>query len=184
LLARWVFVMLAFLLLTAFLLIPSAAANLSQSASQTAQSQDQSPPAAQTSPGKPPTAKTAPAKVWTNDDLPTTTEPATRSNGQTKSSKPAPAGSPDSSYTAGVKKQLDKLQEQLADTDKQLAGLKSFRNGENVSSAGVDIHQGINRMPVDQQIASLEAKKKKLQGKIDDLLDEARKKGIESGQLR
>jgi predicted HicB family RNase H-like nuclease len=171
-------------LLTAFLLIPAAAANLSQSAGQTAQSQDQSPPAPQTSPAKPPASKNTAAKVWTNDDLPTTTEPSPRSNGQKKGSKQDTTAGQDSTYTASVKKQLDKLQEQLADTDKQLSGLKNFRNGENVSTAGVDIHQGINRTPVDQQIASLEAKKKQLQGKIDDLLDEARKKGVEPGQLR
>jgi hypothetical protein len=158
-------------------MIPAVAANLSQSAGQNAQTQEQ-PPVAQTPAAKSPAAKTAPAKVWTNDDLPTTTEPAARSKGLTKSSKPAPVGSPNSSYTVDVKKQLDKLQEQLADTDKQLSGLKSFRNGENVSTAGVDIHQGINRTPVDQQIASLETKKKQLQDKIDDLLDEARKNGV------
>jgi hypothetical protein len=175
---------LASLFLASFLLIPAAAANLSQSAGETAQSQDQSAPAPQTSLAKTPASKNTAAKVWTNDDLPTTTEPAARSNGQKKGSKQDTTTGQDSSYTANVKKQLDKLQEQLADTDKQLSGLKSFRNGENVSTAGVDIHQGINRMPVDQQIASLEAKKKKLQVKIDDLLDEARKKGVEPGQLR
>lgn len=176
--------MLASLFLTSFLLIPAAAANLFQSAGQTAQSQDQSAPAPQTPPAKTPASKNTAAKVWTNDDLPTTTEPSPRSNGQKKGSKQNTTPGQDSSYTASVKKQLDTLQEQLADTDKQLSGLKSFRNGENVSTAGVDIHQGINRMPVDQQIATLEAKKKKLQVKIDDLLDEARKKGVEPGQLR
>jgi hypothetical protein len=151
--------------------------------SQNPQAQE-TPPASPSAPAKPAATKpNPPAKVWTNDDLPTAMEPAPRSTGQKKASKPSTAGAPDSAYTANVKKQLEKLQDQLADTEKQLAGLKNFQNGESVSSAGVDLHQGINRTPVDQQIVSLEAKKKQLQGKIDDLLDEARKKGVDSGQL-
>jgi hypothetical protein len=151
---------------------------------QNPQAQETPPPPSTSAPAKPAPAKTnPPAKVWTNDDIPTTTEPAPRSNAQKKVSKPSTPGASDSAYTANAKKQLEKLQDQLADTEKQLAGLKSFQNGESVSSAGVDLHQGINRTPVDQQIVSLETKKKQLQGKIDDLLDEARKKGVDSGQL-
>jgi hypothetical protein len=177
--------MTASFVLTALLFVTSSTLYLAQQASQNSQAQETSPAAPPTAAAKPAASKnTVPVKVWTNDDLPTTTEPASPSNGQKKGSKQASAGSQDSSYTAGVKKQLDKLQDQLANTEKQLAGLKSFRSGENVSTAGVDVHQGINRTPVDQQIASLEMKKKQLQSKIDDLLDEARKKGVEPGQLR
>ena len=164
--------MLASLVFTTLLLVTSSTLGQPQGTSQNPQTQDTSPAAPQPPPGKP--AATKPAvrvKVWTNDDLPTTTENASRSNGQKKGSKPDSAGGPNSSYTAGVKKQLDKLQDQLADTEKQLAGLKSFQNGESGGSSGVDLHQGINRTPVNQQIASLETKKKQLEDKIDDLLD-------------
>jgi peptidoglycan hydrolase CwlO-like protein len=37
---------------------------------------------------------------------------------------------------------------------------------------------------VDQQITNLQEKKKQLQGKIDALLDEARKKDVQPGDLR
>jgi hypothetical protein len=37
---------------------------------------------------------------------------------------------------------------------------------------------------VDQQITSLQDKKKQMEAKIDALLDEARKKGVEPGDLR
>jgi hypothetical protein len=39
-------------------------------------------------------------------------------------------------------------------------------------------------VPVNQQITSLTDKKKQLEGKIDALLDEARKKGVQPGDLR
>ena len=53
-----------------------------------------------------------------------------------------------------------------------------------MTKGSTEIPTGYVRVPVNQQIPALEEKKKKLQGQIDDLLDEARKKGIEPGQLR
>ncbi|MGB9516145.1 MAG: hypothetical protein WBQ61_02925 [Candidatus Acidiferrum sp.] len=44
--------------------------------------------------------------------------------------------------------------------------------------------KGYSRTPVDQQISQLQEKKKQLEAQIGDLLDEARKKHIDPGQLR
>jgi hypothetical protein len=46
------------------------------------------------------------------------------------------------------------------------------------------LNKSYNQTPVDQQITALQEKKKQTQAKIDALLDEARKKGVEPGQLR
>jgi hypothetical protein len=181
------FVMLASFVFTTLLLIHPAIPVAAQDGGQTAPAQSSPPPSsqspsAQSSPGKNP----GPVKIWTNDDLPTAGEPALRAKAPKKNSRAGPdAGqAADPKYAAGIKKQLDTLQAQLEDTDKQLAGLKSFRDGENVTTPGVELRKGINRTPVDQQITALEIKKKQLQEKISDLLDEARKKGVEPGQLR
>jgi hypothetical protein len=94
-------------------------------------------------------------------------------------------GKADGQYIANTKKELAKLQSQLDDTDKQLADLKDFSEGKPpATSSGHQINKGYNRVPVDQQITNLQDKKKQLQAKIDALLDEARKKGVEPGQLR
>lgn len=77
------------------------------------------------------------------------------------------------------------MQSQLDDMEKQLVDLKNFSEGKApATSSGYQINKGYNRVPVDQQIASLQAKKKQLQSKIDALVDEARKKGVEPGDLR
>ncbi|MGH9740947.1 MAG: hypothetical protein ACRD51_01215 [Candidatus Acidiferrum sp.] len=88
-------------------------------------------------------------------------------------------------YIASTRKQLEKLQSQLDDTEKQLADLQDFSDGKTpATSGGYQFTKGYNRVPVDQQISNLQAKKKQIEGKIDALLDEARKKGVQPGDLR
>jgi len=106
--------------------------------------------------------------------------------GDAKSSKSKnlPQASPDASYISSVRKQLQKLQEQMAQTDKELATLKNFNAGEPVATADREFHKSYNNQPIAQQITNLQGKKLDFQSKIDALLDEARKKGVEPGQLR
>ncbi|MGB7495998.1 MAG: hypothetical protein WBR14_22885 [Candidatus Acidiferrum sp.] len=59
-----------------------------------------------------------------------------------------------------------------------------FLHGDPVSSGARDMSKGYSRTPVDQQISQLQEKKKQLEAQIGDLLDEARKKHIDPGQLR
>ncbi|MGB6835706.1 MAG: hypothetical protein WA829_09205 [Candidatus Acidiferrum sp.] len=126
-----------------------------------------------------------PKKVWTNDDVNHLSGPVSvvgNSKNQGKSGADAKA---DPQYIASARKQLEKLQSQLDDTDKQLADLKDFSDGKGATtSGGYQFTKGYNRVPVDQQISNLQAKKSQLQDKIDALLDEARKKGVEPGDLR
>lgn len=69
--------------------------------------------------------------------------------------------------------------------DKQLVDLKNFSSGEPSSSAsGIRLNKNYDREPIEVQIRALQDKKKDLQSKIDALLDEARKKGVDPGQLR
>ena len=95
-----------------------------------------------------------------------------------------PAKTADAGTVARIKQNLQKLQSQLDDVNKQLAAFKQFQDGEPVSEGGRDVSKGYSRTPVSQQIVKLQNKKKDLQGQIDDLVDEARKKGIDPGQLR
>jgi hypothetical protein len=137
------------------------------------------------------TSSTAPAdpkkpkKVWTNEDVGNLSGPVSVVGNSKNLGKPGGEGKADGQYIANTKKELAKLQSQLDDADKQLADLKEFSEGKPpATSSGYQINKGYNRMPVDQQITSLEDKRKQTQTKIDALLDEARKKGVEPGQLR
>jgi chromosome segregation ATPase len=101
------------------------------------------------------------------------------------SGKTSSGAKADPQYIANARKELAKLQSQLDDTDKQLSDLKDFSAGKAATtSSGYQISKGYNREPVDQQITSLQDKKKQLEDKIGALFDEARKKGVEPGDLR
>ena len=100
-------------------------------------------------------------------------------------SKAHPARPADAQYAASVRKQLEKLNAQMAGADKQIADLTNFSKGEpSTSTSGIKLGKGYNREPVEVQIHALQEKKKDLQSKMDALLDEARKRGVEPGQLR
>ena len=100
-------------------------------------------------------------------------------------SKAHPAKPADTQYVASVRKQLEKINAQMADADKQIADLTNFSKGEpSTSASGIKLGKGYNREPVEVQIRALQEKKKDLQSKMDALLDEARKRGVEPGQLR
>lgn len=141
-------------------------------------------PQTQTSPTPAPAAVKSTKKVWTNEEvggLNGTVSVVGNSKAPAKSTPGKPA---DAKYVADVRKQLQKLRSQLADTNKELQDLKDFQAGKPASSSGYPLSKGYGRIPIDQQISSLEAKKKDLEDKIDSLLDEARKRGVTPGDLR
>jgi hypothetical protein len=134
----------------------------------------------------PSNTSTSPAKkVWTNDDFNATNRGVSvvgdKRNQNYHMSSPQTA---DPGMVSRIRKNLEKLNIQLDDTNQQLTALKNFRAGETVNDGGRQINKGLNRVPVDQQIVRLQDAKAKLEAQIGDLLDEARKKGIEPGQLR
>ncbi|HEY4977549.1 MAG TPA: hypothetical protein VII25_00150 [Candidatus Acidoferrum sp.] len=95
-----------------------------------------------------------------------------------------PAKPADPATVSRIRESLKKLQTQLDGVNQQLVSMKDFEEGETISKSSNEIPQGFTRVPVNQQIPVLQEKKKKLQLQMDELVDEARKKGIEPGQLR
>jgi hypothetical protein len=167
-------------LLVPVLLFAAAAAAQSPAAS------SPTPPAPSQNPAPPAETKKS-KKVWTNDNL-SDANGAVSVVGDLKNgpkAKPAGGQPADAQYIAAVRKQLNKLQEQMADVDKQLVDLRNFSAGEPASSAsGIKLNKSYNREPIEVQIRALAEKKKELQAKADALSDEARKKGVEPGALR
>jgi hypothetical protein len=138
------------------------------------------------------TAKTPPLndtsikskKIWTNDDLRGVGPVSVVGDKRNQNYHMSPAQTADPATVSRIRKSLETLNTQLEDTNQKLAQLKSFQTGETVNDGGRQIDKGINRVPVDQQIAQLQDSKKKLQAQIGDLWDQARKTGIDPGQLR
>jgi hypothetical protein len=156
-----------------------------------AQFQDSNPPATPAqSPSPDSTSATEakkPKKVWTNENL--GGAGGTVSVVGDPKSKPKPVSSgktANAGYIAQVRKQLEKYQDQIVDIDKQLLDLKNFSEGEPSTKAtsGIKLNKSYNREPIEVQIRTLQDQKKDIEAKIDALLDEARKKGVESGDLR
>lgn len=146
------------------------------------------PPASKTQnpPASPDTKK--PKKVLTNEDLSNSTgKISVVGNGQNNPGnkpKPAAAKTANPQYVASVRNQIEKLLKQIVDTDKQITDLKNFSDGKPTNTAsGTQMDRQYEREPVEVRIRALQDKRKELQAKVDVLYDEARKKGVESGEL-
>lgn len=136
-----------------------------------------------------PTEVKKPKKVLTNEDLSKSTGAISvvgeaKDNAKNKP-KPSAPRTANAQYIGSVRKQLDKLQKQIVDIDKQLVDLKNFSSGEpSTNASGVQLNRSYQREPIEVQIRALQDQKKDLQAKMDALLDEARRKGVEPGDLR
>lgn len=144
------------------------------------------PAAPAQNPAPPPEAK-KPKKVWTEENLSDAHGTISVVGDAKDTSKPKPSSSrpADAQYIASVRKQLDKYREQIGDIDKQLVDLKNFSSGEpSTGASGIRLNKSYDREPIEVQVRALQEKKKDLEAKSDALLDEARKRGVEPGQLR
>jgi len=113
------------------------------------------------------TAHAKPKKVWTNDDV------APASASVTVAAKAASSPTPS---TTGANAQLA--------TQLRVDELKRLQAGELSGDAGRQLHKRYSSAPIPEQIAKLEEKRKHLRDQIEVIYEEARKKGILSGQLR
>src|SRR5579863_3444102 len=132
--------------------------------------------------GTQPVVPVKPKKIWTNDDVAaagSSGSPAVKSKNDNGSGSDANV-----KLARQLRDRLDKLEAQLRDTEKQLADLKNFEAGEGSGTAGRQLHKGYSMEPVPDQIAKLQTKRQHLQEQINEVNDEARKKGILPGQLR
>ena len=130
-------------------------------------------------------ANSSPKKVWTNDDLPAGKNGVSVvGDKRNKAYHSGSSSTADPTTVARIKRELAKLQDQLADVNSKLKTYKEFQEGEPVSKGERDMSKAYSRTPVDQQMQQLMDRKKQLETQIGDLLDEARKKGIDPGDLR
>jgi hypothetical protein len=133
----------------------------------------------------PQTKTPASKKVWTNENLGGARgKVSIVGDNRNQKYTPTPNKPADPGTVSRIRDSLKKIQSQLDGVNQQLSSFKEFQEGETVTQSSDEIPSGYTRVPVNQQIPVIQEKKKKLQAQIDDLLDEARKKGIEPGQLR
>jgi chromosome segregation ATPase len=137
--------------------------------------------------------KKKPKKVWTNEEmatLPGEISVVGDANQGAASKKEtghdAAAGSGDSQQMQidSYRRQINDLRSQIDAADQRIAQLKAFKGENSSPSGGINMNQGYDMVPVEDQVKQLEAKKKKLEGQIEDVENEARKNGIDPGKLR
>ena len=123
-------------------------------------------------------------KVWTNDNLVPNpdTAPAPASSAKTKPTKPG-LRPPEGKNAGWYRGQISKLNSQIAGIDKKIATYQAALKGETQRSAGVQPYQ-MRAADWHSEIQRLTQEKRALQAKIGALEDEARRNGIEPGQLR
>jgi len=137
--------------------------------------------------------KKKPKKVWTDDEVAALPGKISIVGQANQGVQPRQGAGHDSSSDRGqaqesqidsYRQQIGELRNQIDAADQRIAQLKNFKGENGSPSGGIDMNKGYNMVPLEDQVKQLEAKKKQLQGKIDDLENEARKNGIDPGKLR
>jgi hypothetical protein len=148
-------------------------------------------PAAESAPPPPPQTQAAPianakpAKIWTNDKIGT----LRNKNGVSVvgNNSPQKVSATSKVYSqekdpAWYRGQLAPLRAEIEKLDPEIARLKAFLSGENISDPAT-MHHKLVPTPQDQ-LKQMEAKRLADEAKMEDLLDRARHNGIEPGALR
>jgi len=136
------------------------------------------------------TTKKKPKKVWTNDEIGSAKGGISVVGDGKSANSRRPAKESNDSYDAhaelvrNYRDQVQQLREQIDAADSRIGQLKNFK-GENTSAAaGINMNRRYNMVPVEEQVKQLEERKKKLRAKIDDLEVQAKKNGIDPGEVR
>ena len=137
--------------------------------------------------------KKKPKKVWTNDEIGsvkgTISVVGDGNSSPAKSADRNPAASNGAEEARkkqieNYRNQIRQYQAQIEKIDKRIAQLKNFKAETTNPSGGINPTQGYKMVPLEDQVKELEENKKQLQAKIEDTENEARKNGIDSGDLR
>jgi hypothetical protein len=141
---------------------------------------------------KNPDTKAKPKKVWTNDDVSSLkgsvsvvgvkSAAGSRSEGNDHQDKEA--SGPQTERVRKYRDAIDQLRTQIGEADARITQLKNFKAENGGPNGGINPYQGYDMVPPEEQVKQLEARKKQLQGKIEDLENQARKEGIDPGELR
>src|SRR3974390_580139 len=136
--------------------------------------------------------KKKPKKGWTNDEIGKVSggvsvvgdAKASGTDSKKTSDNPKPNDEARQRQIDSYRKQLNDLQAQIDAIDKRISQLKNFKGDNTAPSGGININQGYNMVPIEDQVKQLEDKKKQLQAKMDDVESDAHKNGITSDDLR
>jgi len=137
---------------------------------------------------KKPADGTKSKKVWTNEEVGSlqgtvsvvgTNRPAER---ETESSESV--GDLRRGKILRYRAAIADLRKKIDATDQRIAQYKNFKADDSSPNGGINPNKGYSMVPLDEQVKRLEEKKKQLLANIEDLENQAKKEGIEPGELR
>jgi len=141
--------------------------------------------------------KKKPKKVWTNEEMSTVhgTISVVGDPQQANATSDSRKGNTDSDsgkgndlerekVVANYREQLRQLRGQQDAIDKKITDYRNFKADDASPSGGINVRNRYSMTPMEDQIKQLEDKKKQIQARIDAIEEEARKNGIEPGELR
>jgi len=137
---------------------------------------------------KKPADATKPKKVWTNEEVGSlqgtvsvvgTNRPAEPQTGAFES-----AGDPRRGKILRYRAAITELRKKIEAADQRIAKYKNFKADDSSPYGGINPNKGYNMVPLDEQVKQLEEKKKQLLANIEDLENQAKKEGIEPGEVR
>lgn len=138
----------------------------------------------------PPAGKTEKSKkVWTNEEVGNLQGPVSvvgtgRPGERRNQSSQDGYGDPRRGKILRYRAAIGELQKKIDAADQRIAQLKNFKANDSSPSGGVNPNRGYNMVPLDEQVKQLEAKKKQFLANIEELENQAKKEGIEPGELR
>ncbi len=135
-----------------------------------------------------------PKKVWTNEEISTVggpgsisvvgnADPNVKPSSREDRTKalPTPAGD---KQIAAYRERLNQLHNELEVTEKKISDLRNFKAENTSVSGGINMNHRYSMTPVEDQVKHLEARKKQLESQIEAVEEQARKNGVEPGELR
>ena len=160
-----------------------------------AASSSKAPAAAKTSSAageKKPSDGTKPKKVWTNDEVGglkgdisvVGTNRGTEGKAPSAQNGTGAAAEARRGKILRYRAAIGEMRKKIDVADQRIAQLKNFKADDSSPSGGINPNRGYNMIPLDEQVKQLEEKKKQLLASIEELENQAKKEGIEPGELR
>ena len=162
-----------------------------QPAAPPASNQQSSPTASGQS--SPPAGKAEKTKrVWTNDEVGSLqgtvsvvgTNRGTEGKAQSAQNGSGGAAEARRGKILRYRAAIAELRKKIEAADERISRMKNFKADDGSPNGGINPHRAYNMVPLDEQEKQLEGKKKQFLAAIEDLENQAKKEGIEPGELR
>jgi hypothetical protein len=144
-------------------------------------------------PASPPAGKSEKTKkVWTNDEVGSLQGTVSVVGTDRPAERPPRSGQNGSGASAEARRgkilryraAIAELRKKIDAVDQRIAQYKNFKAEDSSPNGGINPNRGYSMVPLDVQVKQLEEKKKQLLANIEDLENQAKKEGIEPGELR